>query len=325
MKTSVLIPTTGDIGTVREHAELAGQLGYDSVNCSHIAARDSFTTLAGLAHLAPSVTLATSVAPIYHRSPASMAQTAATIDDLSGGRFRLGLGTGHRATMGGWHGQDIGNPVAEMREYVALVRALLAGTGLAGRERAAGRRWNSTFAFNGFTPRADIPIYLAGLSPAMLRLAGEIADGVVLWACPGSYVADVVVPEIAAGRARAGRELAGFDICAAIPSAVVDDPAVAYQGIRTELHRYFGLPFYRAMFAHAGYEADIAAYDAAPDPAAKRAAISDPFIEDLCAIGKPADVAAGVARYRAAGATNPMITNITGTDLRPTLQAAVSG
>ena len=128
MKISVLIPTTGDIATVREHAVTADQLGYDSINCSHIAARDSFTTLAGLAHLAPSVTLATAVAPIYHRSPASMAQTAATVDDLSGGRFRLGLGTGHRATMGGWHGQDIGNPVAEMREYAALVRALLAGT-----------------------------------------------------------------------------------------------------------------------------------------------------------------------------------------------------
>jgi alkanesulfonate monooxygenase SsuD/methylene tetrahydromethanopterin reductase-like flavin-dependent oxidoreductase (luciferase family) len=130
--------------------------------------------------------------------------------------------------------------------------------------------------------------------------------------------------EIAAGRARAGRDLGGFDICAAIPSAVVDDPAVARRGIRAELHRYFGLPFYRAMFAQAGYEADIAAYDAADGVAAQRAVISDAFIEDLCAIGKPADVAAGVARYRAAGATNPMITNIAGTDLRPTLAAAVS-
>ena len=319
MKISVLIPTTGDIATVRELAAMADQLGYDSVNCSHIAARDSFTTLAGLAHLAPSVTLATAVAPIYHRSPASMAQTAATIDDLSGGRFRLGLGTGHRATMGGWHGQDIGNPVTEMREYVALVRALLAGG-----EPPAGLRWNSSFAFNGFKARADIPVYLARLSPAMLRLAGEIADGVVLWACPASYVRDVVTREVAAGRARAGQRLAGFDVCAAIPSAVVDDPAVAYHGIRTELHRYFGLPFYRAMFTQAGYEADIAAYDAAADVSAQRAAISDAFIEDLCAIGKPEDVAAGVARYRAAGATNPMITNIAGTDLGPTLRAAVA-
>jgi alkanesulfonate monooxygenase SsuD/methylene tetrahydromethanopterin reductase-like flavin-dependent oxidoreductase (luciferase family) len=318
MKTSVLIPTAGDIATVREQAALADRLGYDSINCSHIAARDSFTTLAGLAHLAPSVTLATAVAPIYHRSPASMAQTAATVDDLSGGRFRLGLGTGHRATMGGWHGQGIGSPVAEMREYTALVRALLAGD-----RPPAGARWNSSFAFNGFRPRADIPIYLAGLSPAMLRLAGEIADGVVLWACPASYVAEVVTREVAEGRRRVGRDLAGFDICAAVPSAVVTDPAAAHQGIRAELHRYFGLPFYRAMFAQAGYEADIAAYDAAAGPDAQRAAISDAFIEDLCAIGKPQDVAAGVARYRAAGATNPMITNIAGTDLRPTLSAAV--
>src|SRR6266566_1246411 len=280
---------------------------------------DELPARAGLAQLAPSVTLATAVAPIYHRSPASMAQTAATIDDLSGGRFRLGLGTGHRATMGGWHGQDIGNPVAEMREYVALVRALLTGG-----EPPAGLRWNSSFAFNGFTARADIPVYLAGLSPAMLRLAGEIADGVVLWACPASYVGDVAMREIAAGRARAGQPLAGFDVCAAIPSAVVADPAAARRGIRAELHRYFGLPFYRAMFAQAGYEADIAAYDAAADVSAQRAAISDAFIEDLCAIGKPEDVAAGVARYRAAGATNPMITNITGTDLGPTLHAAVA-
>jgi alkanesulfonate monooxygenase SsuD/methylene tetrahydromethanopterin reductase-like flavin-dependent oxidoreductase (luciferase family) len=206
-----------------------------------------------------------------------------------------------------------------MREYVALVRALLAGD-----EPQAGQRWNSSFAFNGFKARADIPFYLAGLSPAMLRLAGEIADGVVLWACPASYVGDVVIREVAAGRARAGRNLAGFDICAAIPSAVIDDPAVARRGIRAELHRYFGLPFYRAMFAQAGYEADIAAFDAAADAGAQRDAISDALIEDLCAIGTPEDVAAGVARYRAAGATNPMITNITGTDLRPALRAAVS-
>jgi hypothetical protein len=78
------------------------------------------------------------------------------------------------------------------------------------------------------------------------------------------------------------------------------------------------------MFTHAGYEADITAYDAAADAGAQRAAISDAFIDDLCAIGEAEDVAAGVTRYRAAGATNPMIINITGTDLRPTLHAAVA-
>ena len=119
------------------------------------------------------------MAPIYHRSPASMVQTAATIDDLSGGRFRLGLGTGHRATMGGWHGQDIGNPVAEMREYVALVRALLAAANC--RPGCAGTRASrSTGSRPGPTSLSTWP----GCLRPMLRLAGEIADGVVLWACP---------------------------------------------------------------------------------------------------------------------------------------------
>jgi hypothetical protein len=79
------------------------------------------------------------------------------------------------------------------------------------------------------------------------------------------------------------------------------------------------------MFAHAGYQADIAAYDAAADADARRAAISDAFIDDLCAIGEAGDVAAGVACYRAAGVTNSVITGITGTDLRPALHAAVAG
>jgi alkanesulfonate monooxygenase SsuD/methylene tetrahydromethanopterin reductase-like flavin-dependent oxidoreductase (luciferase family) len=158
----------------------------------------------------------------------------------------------------------------------------------------------------------------------MLRLAGEIADGVVLWACPASYVRDVVTREVAAGRARAGKSIEGFDICAAIPSAVAADPGPARHGIRAELQRYFGLPFYRAMFAQAGYDADIAAYDAAADGEGQRAAISDAFVADLCAIGTPEDVAAGVLRYRAAGATNPMITNIDGTDLGATMRAAMT-
>ena len=302
-----------------ERVQLAEELGYDAAYVTHIAGRESLTVVTAYALATKRIRVGTGVVPIYTRTPATMAQTAATIDELSGGRLVLGLGVSHRPVVEHWHGQTIDRPVAEMREYVALVRALLAGA-----EPPAGQRWNSSFAFNGFKARADIPVYLAGLSPAMLRLAGEIADGVVLWACPASYVADVVVREVAAGRARAGRDLAGFDICAAIPSAVADDPVIAHRGIRAELHRYFGLPFYRAMFAQAGYEADIAAFDAAAGVTAQRDAIGNAFIEDLCAIGTPQDVAAGVARYRAAGATNPMITNIAGTDLRPALRAAVT-
>jgi alkanesulfonate monooxygenase SsuD/methylene tetrahydromethanopterin reductase-like flavin-dependent oxidoreductase (luciferase family) len=305
--------------TIR-YARLADSLGYDSIHFSHIASRDSFTMAAALAMHTDRVELATAVAPIYHRSPASMAQTAATVDDISRKRFRLGLGIGHRSTMSGWHSQEIGKPTAEMREYIAIVRAILAGE-----PPPPGKRWQSTFALMGFAPRRDIPIYQAALSPAMLRLAGEIADGVLLWSCPSDYVREVVVPEVTAGRRRVGKPVDGFEILAAVPSAVTDDRATALAGVRAELHRYFGLPFYRAMFSAAGFATDVSAYDvAAPDVEAQKRAISQDFIEHLCAIGDEDTVRRGIERYRDAGATNPVLTAIHGTEFEPTLRAAAA-
>jgi alkanesulfonate monooxygenase SsuD/methylene tetrahydromethanopterin reductase-like flavin-dependent oxidoreductase (luciferase family) len=314
MTISALLPAAVPFPELVTQARLAEELGYDTIATTHIAARDSFSVLAALAMTTERVQLATAVAPIYHRSPASMAQTAATVDDVSGGRFHLGLGVGHRVTMGGWHGQEIGKPVDELREYVALVRALLASG-----EPPAGQRWNSTFRFTGITPRPDLPILLAALSPAMLRLAGEVADGVVLWACPADYVRDVVLPEVAKGRAEVGKALDGFAVMPAVLAAAGDDPTAA-DGIRTDLYRYFGLPFYRAVFQASGFGAELAAYDtAAPDVAAQKVAISDRVIASLSAIG---DVPAGLARYRAAGATNPLVAPVHGTDFTATLRAA---
>ena len=320
-KLSCLIPTTGPRGELLKLATLADELGYESINCSHISARDSFTTLAAMAMVTNRAALGTAVAPIYHRSPASMAQTAATVNDLSAGRFRLGLGVGHRVTMAGWHGQEIGPAVAEMREYVAIVRAIVAGD-----VPPPGRRWTSNFTFTGFRPAETLTIYVAALSPAMLRLAGEIADGVLLWACPVDYIKDTVVPEVTEGRRRAGKPLDGFEILPAIPAAVDRDRDALLDGVRSELHRYFGLPFYRAMFDAAGFGDALAAYDAAaPDMEAQKRAIPEQFIAALCALGDQRTARAGIDRYRAAGATNPIITNVWGTDFAQTLQALTPG
>jgi alkanesulfonate monooxygenase SsuD/methylene tetrahydromethanopterin reductase-like flavin-dependent oxidoreductase (luciferase family) len=76
----------------------------------------------------------------------------------------------------------------------------------------------------------------------MLRLAGEIADGVILWLCNPHYIRDMVVPTVREGREKAGKELDGFDIVAAVPSAVADDPTVALDRLRSELVGYFHLP-----------------------------------------------------------------------------------
>ena len=86
----------------------------------------------------------------------------------------------------------------------------------------------------------------------MLRLAGEIGDGVMLWLCNPEYIRDVVVPHVREGRERAGRDLEGFDIVAAVPVALTDDPAAARDRMRQELVTYASLPFYRAMLEGSG-------------------------------------------------------------------------
>ncbi|HEX2084917.1 MAG TPA: LLM class flavin-dependent oxidoreductase, partial [Solirubrobacteraceae bacterium] len=117
---------------------LAEELGYEAVYVTHIAGRESLTVLTHYAAHTERVRLGTGVVPIYTRTPATMAQTAATIDELSGGRLNLGVGVSHRPVVEGWHGQTIDKPVSEMREYVGIVRAILRGE-----EPPAGEKWRT--------------------------------------------------------------------------------------------------------------------------------------------------------------------------------------
>jgi F420-dependent oxidoreductase-like protein len=301
-----------------ERAKLADSLGYESVFTTHIAGAESLTVLTAFAMATERVRLGTGVVPIYTRTPATMAQTAATIDVLSGGRFTLGLGVSHRPVVEGWHGQTIDRPAAEMREYVEIVRAILRGE-----PPPSGEKWHTGFALSGLEPRPELPIFIAALSPRMLRLAGEIADGVILWLCNPNYIRDVVLPEVSAGRERAGRSLDGFTVVAAVPSAVTDDTAATYEAMRSELLTYFSLPFYRAMLERSGFGDDIEAFDAASGDVEKmRAAISDRFLDVLTAVGDEAAVRGGVDRYAEAGTTSPCVGPITGSDFDATLRAA---
>jgi alkanesulfonate monooxygenase SsuD/methylene tetrahydromethanopterin reductase-like flavin-dependent oxidoreductase (luciferase family) len=299
--------------TALQRVELAERLGYESAYVTHIASRDSITVLMAYACRSEKLRLGTGVTPIYSRTPAAAAQSYATLDEFSGGRAIAGLGVSHRPVVEAWYGQQIDKPLREMREYVGVVRAILRGE-----DPPEGEKFRCSFQFMGFEPRPDIPIYLAGLSPGMLRLAGEIADGVVLWLCNPDYIREVVGPTIAEGRAKAGKPAEGFDIVAAVPSAVTSDPEAARAQLRSELIPYFSLPFYRKMIELSGHGEDIAVFDAAGGDPSK---ISDGFIDTLAAIGSAEEAIAAVRRYAESGATSPCIGGVAKTDFDATLEA----
>src|SRR4051812_2946268 len=301
MGAGCFVSTGRSLDAAVERVKLAEELGYEAVYVTHISGREPFIVLAAYALASQRIRIGTGVTPIYTRTPANMAQTAITLDELSGGRLNLGLGVSHRPGVEGWDGNTIDKPVREMKEYAGIVRAIAPGE-----DPPAGEKWPTSFRLSGMQARPDLRIYVSALSPAMLRAAGEIGDGVVLWLCNPEYIERVVVPEVTKGRERAGKTLDGFDIVAAVPSAVTPEPDAARAKLRQDLIPYFSLPFYRAMIERSGYEQDIAGFDEgmkAGDTQGAVAAISDRFLESLAAIGSAEEAAASVRRYRDAGAT----------------------
>jgi alkanesulfonate monooxygenase SsuD/methylene tetrahydromethanopterin reductase-like flavin-dependent oxidoreductase (luciferase family) len=239
--------------------------------------------------------LGVGVLPIYPRHPVATAQAALTLAEHTGGRYILGLGVSHQASMEQMLGLRLHDPLGVMREYVAVLRGAF---GDGARFEGQHYRVQWSMALPGKLPSP--PIYLAGLSSKMLELAGEIADGVVLWLCDPAYVERVAVPALERGRRRAGKDLAGFEIVAAVPVAVTKEPTTARQTFRGELARYLALPFYRAMLQASGHGAALKSFDGgAPAP--------DSLLDALGAIGDRATCRAYVDAYRRAGVTLPAI------------------
>ena len=319
MAIGAFIGTGRQLEPALDRVRLAESLGYESVYVTHIAGRDSLTVLTRYATVTERIRLGTGVLPIFSRTPASTAQTAATIDEISGERMVLGLGVSHRVTVENWFDAEITKPVTQMREYARVVRAILRGE-----EPPAGEFFNSRFAFMGYPPRPELPIYIAALSPNMLRLAGEIGDGVMLWLCNPDYIRETVIPEVAKGRERAGEPMEGFDVVAAVPVAVTDDADAARNAFRKDLIPYASLPFYRSMLERSGFGADLATFDAgmaAGDPANAMAGLSDELLSSLAGLGDADAARAKVEEYRAAGATSPCIGGIPSAGFGAALEA----
>jgi len=304
-----------------ESLEIAGRadsLGYESIWVTHGLGRDALLMLSAYSRVAPRVGLGTGVIPIYPRHPVLLAQEALTLSDVTGGRLRLGIGVSHRPVMEGALGLDMGRPLEVMREYVSVLSAALGG-----KVDHRGPRYRATWQSGLPALPPAPPILLAGLGAKMLELAGEIADGVVLWLCAPAYIRDKAIPAIKRGRQRAGKPLEGFEIVAAVPAALTVDKPAGTTLFKAELMRYLALPFYRAMLEGSGFAADLAAFDRAPRPDA----VSDRLAAALGAVGDFKTVSAFVTAHREAGVTLPAIRPIGFPDAAhyvPTVEAAIT-
>ncbi len=279
-------------------ARRADALGYDSLWVTHGAGRDALLVLSAYGAVAARAGLGTGIVPVYPRHPVLLAQEALTLQDMAQGRLRLGIGVSHRPNMVDGLGLDMGQPLEVIREYVAVLRAALTGT-----VAHAGPRYRVAWQ-SGLVRRPEPPpILLAGLAPKMLELAGEIADGVVLWLCAPAYIRGQALPALRRGRERAGKPLAGFEVVAAVPLALTADAAAGAAQFRAELGRYLALPFYRTMLELSGFGDDLRAWERRPSPDA----ISDRLVSALAGIGDYRVLGAFVEAHREAGVTLPAL------------------
>jgi alkanesulfonate monooxygenase SsuD/methylene tetrahydromethanopterin reductase-like flavin-dependent oxidoreductase (luciferase family) len=317
-RTALFLIPGARLAAALEIAGRADSLGYESLWVTHGLGRDALLVLSAYSRVAPRVGLGTGVIPVYPRHPVLLAQEALTVSELTGGRLLLGIGVSHRPMMEGALGLDLGRPLDVMREYVSVLRAALGG-----KVDHRGPRYRATWQSGLPALPPAPPILLAGLGTKMLELAGEIADGAVLWLCAPAYIRDKAIPAITRGRQRAGKPLEGFEIVAAVPAALTVDKAAGTALFKTELMRYLALPFYRTMLEGSGFTEDLAAFDRAP----RAEAVSDRLAAALGAVGDFKTVSAFVTAYREAGVTLPAIRPIgfpEAAHYMPTVEAAIT-
>jgi probable F420-dependent oxidoreductase len=285
-------------GGVTGMAAHAARLGYRSFWTVEATGTDAFTLLGSVATSAPSLDLATGIVPIQLRTPPLAAMSAATLQGLNPGvDVWLGLGVSAPAVLGP-HGVDGGGrPLARMREYVALVRECLSGETV----NFEGDFWQvRRFRLGVRLGERRPKIVLAALNPRMLRLAGEIADGVLLNYLPASHVPACVAQVRAGGAAR----------IFAYVHAAVGDFAAGAGSARRDLFNYAMADSYAAMFRAAGFGGEIdelRARFAARDRDGAVAAISERMIQAIDFIGAEAEVEAFVRGYAAAGVEHPVL------------------
>jgi F420-dependent oxidoreductase-like protein len=301
-------------------AQEADRLGFAVCWAAEAYGSDAATVLAYVAAKTERIDVGSAIFQIPARTPTMTAMTAATLDTLSGGRFRLGLGVSGPQVSEGWYGVKFDKPLARTREYVEIIRKAMS------RERVVHEGANWTLPLPGgpgkplkltiHPVRERIPLYIAAIGPKNLELTGEIADGWLgIFFAPEQ--AALSLEPLTAGRARAGRTLEGFDVAPNVPIAVSksdspEDLAAAADIFRSYTALYVGgmgsreQNFYNRIARRMGYEAaaeEIQDKYLAKDYAGAAAAVPQELIDRTTLVGTRERIADRLRAYADAGVT----------------------
>lgn len=255
-----------------ELVQEADRLGVYALWTAEAYGSDAISPLAWLGALTSRIKLGTAIMQMPGRTPANAAMTAMTLQQISNGRFLMGLGLSGPQVVEGWHGQSYAKPLTRTREYVAIVRAIFQRE-----ERLSFEGQLYTLPYNGpdatglgkplkstLEATPDIPIYLAAIGPKNVALAAEIADGwLPIFFSPQKYD-EIYRSQVESGLKKSGKKLADFDIAPSVPVVMDDDLEVCYNALRPMLALYIGgmgaknRNFYNDLAVRFGYAAEAA-------------------------------------------------------------------
>jgi F420-dependent oxidoreductase-like protein len=299
----------------------AERLGFDSTWTAEAYGSDAVSPLAWLAAKTSKIRLGTAIMQMPARTPAMTAMTAMTLDALSGGRFILGLGPSGPQVVEGWHGVAYGKPLTRTREYVSIIRKILAREAPLEHD---GEHYQIPYRGPGASGlgkplksilhgRKDLPIYTASISPNGMECAAEVADGVFpVWMNPERF--DVFKPHLEKGFARAGggKGLAGFDVAPFVSVIVGDDLERCRMPVKGMLALYIGgmgarsKNFYNDYAKRLGYEAEAKKIqDLYLDgkKAEAMAAVPDKLVDEIALLGPRERIRDRVEAWKAAAKT----------------------
>ena len=305
MRIGLGIPPSGlPIDLCVDVVRQAEERGFDGIWTGETWGTETCTLVGALLARSRHINIGTSIVSIALRPPTLTAMQAATLDLIAPGRVRLGLGVSTR-NINELHGLPWGSPVARMREYVAIIRKLLAGE----RVTYEGQFYQPKGFGLSVNLTGPMPIYLAAVNPHMLQLAGEIADGIILAWLPARQLPHSLA-EIAKGAERAGRSLADIEIGCYLHTLVTPNRERALSDLRRVLVGYSQANTYIQGFQHFGYGdvlEEVHRHLQARDRAGAAAAIPESMVEELYIFGSAEACQDQVHRFVEAGVQNPIL------------------